>query len=105
MIDVYESAVDHLGRYGAVFERDDETAFFYLLDLKQEEANQIVEALNAHAVTAMPADVPVALQWSAAGEAVGLRIDGELKAVFDLRSDGRKGRWATGDDETLFVKN
>jgi len=103
MIDVYESAVDHAGRYGAVFERDDETAFFYLLDLARDEASQIVEAFNAHTVTTMPGDAPVSLQWNSSGDAVGLFVAGAIIAVFDLRSDGRKGRSATGDDEGLFV--
>ena len=103
MIDVYKSAVDHSGRFGAVFERDDETAYFYLLDLARDEANQILEAFNAHTVTEMPADVSVTLQWGTAGEAVGLRIEGDLIAVFDLRAEERKGRWATNEDENLFV--
>ena len=103
MIDVYESAVDPSGRYGAAFERDEETAFFYLLDLARAETNQIIEAFNAHIVTAMPADVQIELQWNADGEVVGLRIDGDLIAVFDLRSKGRKGRIASNDDERLFI--
>ena len=103
MIDIYESAVDHQGRYGAVFERDDETAFFYLLDLARDKINQIVEAFNAHSVSAMPSDVSIDLQWNAKGEAVGLRINGDLIAVFDLMSKGKKGRWASNEDESLFV--
>ena len=39
MIDVYESAVDQTGRFGAPFERDDETAF-YLLDLGRTQDSQ-----------------------------------------------------------------
>jgi hypothetical protein len=103
MIDVYESAVDHAGRHGAAFERDDDTAFFYLLDLVRGEASQIVEAFNAHAITEMPADVPVVLQWTAGDDAVGLFVDGRLQALFDLRNGERKGRWATHADRSLFV--
>ena len=43
MIDVYESVTDETGRFGAVFERDDETAFFYLFDMGgQDGASWVV---------------------------------------------------------------
>ena len=103
MIDVYESSVDHEGKYGAAFERDDETAFFYLLDLARDGGDRILEAFNAHTIPAMPADVRIDLEWTAADEAVGLRAGGNLIALFDLRNKGRKGRWATKADEGLFV--
>jgi hypothetical protein len=105
MIDVYESAVHQAGRYGAAFERDGETAFFYLLDLAAAEDMQIIEAFNAHTVTAMPPDVPIAVRWAVSGEAVGLYVAGELVALFDLRNDERKGRWATEEDRSLFVRH
>lgn len=104
MIDVYESAIDATGRFGAVFERDDETAFFYLLDLRLPEGNQIAEAFNTHTVTQMPGETPVAVEWSSAGEVVGLRVDGVLLAVFDLRIDERKGRWANDEDARLLLR-
>lgn len=103
MIDVYESAVDHAGRFGAAFERDDETAFFYLLDLARDEANQIVEAFDAHTVTTMPPDAPVSVNWNSTGCVAGLVVDGQLTAVFDLRNEGRKGRWANEEDKGLFA--
>ncbi|RWE30939.1 MAG: DUF2251 domain-containing protein [Mesorhizobium sp.] len=105
MIDVYESAVDASGRYAAAFERDDETAYFYLLDLARDEGKQIVEAFSTYTVTTMPADAPVLLQWDSGGDAVGLFIAGDLIAVFELGSYGKKGRWATDDDKSLFVRH
>jgi len=103
MIYVYESAVDHVGRYGAAFERDDDTAFFYLLDLERDEGNQILEPFDAHTVMAMPADAPVSIRWSSGGEVAGLFVAHCLVAVFDLQRDDRKGRWATSDDSLLFI--
>ena len=105
MIDVCESAVDPAGRFGAAFERDDETAFFYLIDLERTGDSRIVEAFNAQTVTDMPADAPVAVRWSANGEAVGLYVARNLVALFDLGKDGRKGRWATSEDASLFVSH
>lgn len=37
MIDVYASGIDAAGRFGAVFKRDDETAYFYPLDMRKQE--------------------------------------------------------------------
>lgn len=103
MIDVYESAVDAAGRYAAAFERNDETAYFYLLDLTRDEGRQIVEGFSTYTVTTMIADAPVSIQWNGGGEVAGLFVAGELVAVFALRSHGKKGRWATDDDKRLFV--
>lgn len=105
MIDVYESAVDPAGGYAAAFERDNEAAYFYLLDLTRDEAGQIIEAFSAHTVTTMPADAPVSVQWNSGGEVVGLFVAGDLIAVFELRNHGTKGRWATDVDKSLFVRH
>jgi hypothetical protein len=65
----------------------------------------IAEAFNAHTVTQMPAETPAAVEWSSTGEVVGLEVGGVLLAVFDLRLDARKGRWATDEDARLFVRH
>ena len=101
--DVYESAVDPSGRRGAVFERDDDTAFFYLFDLSREDGDQIVEAFNAHSLTSAPAGAHVSIRWSPAGEAVGLFVDDDLVALFDLRNERQEPRWATDVDNSLFA--
>lgn len=103
MIDVYESATDDLGRFGAVFERDDETAYFYLLDMRKQEGNRIVSAFNTKAVTDLPADTPVSIRWSSSVAAVGLFVDGVLSAIFDLRTGDPTGRWADLEDSHLFA--
>jgi hypothetical protein len=103
MIDVYESATDDLGRFGAVFERDDETAYFYLLDMRKQEGKRIVSAFNAKAVTDLPADTPVSIRWSSSVAAVGLFVDGVLSAIFDLRTADPIGRWADLEDRHLFA--
>lgn len=102
MIDIYESATDETGRFGAVFERDDETAYFYLLDMRKQEGDRIVSAFNAKAVTELPADTPVSIRWNSSGAAVGLFVSGTLSAIFDLRTGAPTGRWADGEDHHLF---
>ena len=103
VIDIYARTIDCTGRHGAASERDDDTAFFYLLELDASGAHKIREVFNAHTVTAMPANAPVALRWDSAGDAVGLFVGYKLIAVFDLRSEGQMGRWASDEDKRLFT--
>jgi hypothetical protein len=105
MVDVYESAIDPIDRYAAVFERDDFTAFFYLLDLEQDDGCQIIEAFDANRLTKSSARTPVEVRWSGGADAAGLFVDGELAALFDLCREGRKGRWATDADKGRFDPN
>ena len=84
MIDVYVSGIDEAGRFGAVLERDDDTAYFYLLDMREQEGRQIISAFNAGPLTQMPADIPVSIRWSVSNAAVGLFVAGALSVVFEL---------------------
>lgn len=102
MIDIYESAVEVTGSFGAVFERDDETAFFYLLDMRKSEGRQIVSAFKVEKTDNSPSDMPVSVRWSEAAPIVGLFVNGALMAVFDLRSGDLKGRYAEDDDARWF---
>ncbi|MDB5673322.1 MAG: hypothetical protein JWM65_304 [Sphingomonas bacterium] len=102
MIDIYESGVEAAGRFGAVFERDDETAFFYLLDMRRPEGTQIVSAFAVERANNTPADVPVSVRWSETAAIAGLFTGGVLIAVFDLRSAVAKGRYAEGADSRWF---
>jgi hypothetical protein len=102
MIDVYESAVEGTGRFGAVFERDDDTAYFYLLDMRKEEAGQIIVALSVDAINEMAADVPISIKWNGSASAAGLFVSGNLLALFDLREPEPSGRCATAEDRSLF---
>ncbi|MCB5946117.1 DUF2251 domain-containing protein [Acidocella sp. KAb 2-4] len=105
MIDVYESAIDEVGRFGAAFERDDETAYFYLLDMRKQDGMQIISTFNAKAVTELPAGTPVSVRWSSSAAAVGLFVGGTLLAIFDLRTATPIGRWADPADNRLFPVN
>lgn len=102
MIDVYTSAIDEVGQFGAVFERDDETAYFYLLDMSKQGGMQIVSTFNAKAMTELPADTSVSVRWSSSAAAVGLFVGDTLSAIFDLRSAKPTGRWADPADNRLF---
>lgn len=105
MIDIYESAIDQFGRFGAVFERDDETAFFYLLDVWKQGGEQIILAFNANALTELPADTPVSVRWSSSEAIVGLFVGGALSVIFDVRSAVPISRWAEPDDRLLFLSH
>ena len=102
MIDVYKSAIDNTGRFGAVFERNAETAFFYLLDMTAPTGGRIISAFNANAIIETPAETAVSIRWHPSEVVVGLFIGGQLSAVFDLRLTTPTSRWADSEDAQLF---
>ena len=102
MLDVYESAVEASGHFGVVFERDDETAYFYLFDLRQADSVKIASAFNTNHLTELAAETPIAVRWSFSGTLAGLFVRSNLLAVFDLDSASREGCWATTDDRHHF---
>ena len=105
VIDIYESAVDHRGVFGCVFERDDETAYFYLIDMTESE-QRIILAFDAHLVTMMPVDIPITVRFSPLDDLAGLLVNGEVLAVYDLRDQAApEGRWATEADQRSFDPN
>jgi len=102
MIDVFESAVEPNGRYGAVFEQDNETAYFYLLDFERPEGRHIIEALNLHSLMSLTEEAPAAVVWGAMSGIVGLMVDGNAIAVFDLTIPSPNGRPAKSEDMIYF---
>lgn len=105
MIDIYESAVEMSGRFGAVFERDDETAYFYLLDMHEPVGNQIISALDVDTANQLSPDLPVSVRWSEAVAVAGLFVDGILTAILDVRSSEAQGRLAQSEDDHWFHPN
>lgn len=105
-IDAFESAIQPQGRFGAVFERDDETGYFYLLDLHRSEGSQIIGAFWLAEVVAMPPNIAVRVTWTPEGDMAGLVVEGRLVAVFDLGSaqaDRCEGRAARPDERGRFL--
>jgi hypothetical protein len=105
-IDIFESAVRPQGRLGAVFERDDETAHFYLLDLCRPDGHQIIGAFLLAAVVTMPPEACVRVTWTPEGDMAGLFLEGRLFAVFDLPSadaDVCEGREAKPGEQERFL--
>jgi hypothetical protein len=106
VIDVYDdSAVDHRGVYGCAFERDDDTAYFYLMDMTGWQ-HRIISAFDVHPVTTMPADITAAVRFSSLDDMAGLLINGRVLAVYELcEGTAPLGRWATEADQTSFAPN
>ena len=105
MIDIYESAVQETGRFGAVYERDSETAYFYLLDLQKVADSQIISAFNIDNDNRMSPDLPVSVRWNETAAVVGLFIDSALIAIFDVSSNEPQGRFAEREDNRWFQPN
>ncbi len=105
-VDVFESAVCPQGRFVAVFERDDETAYFYLLDLHRPDGNQIIGTFGLAAVVTMPPGTGVRVSWTPGGDMAGLLVEGQLMAVFDLegaQADKCEAREAMAKDRGRFL--
>jgi hypothetical protein len=100
VVDIYRSATNQDGRLGAVFEQDDQTAFFYLIDLIVSGGMRITEAFDVATLVTTDADVDV--KWNAHGNVAGLFCEGGLIAVFDVRAGAPYGRRAEADDESVF---
>jgi hypothetical protein len=105
--DVYEGLVRPQGRFAAVFERDDDTAYFYLSDLDQAGGHRIVGAVAASEIVAMAPDVAVRIAWSSDGSITGLFVEGDLIAVFEPDQEQGTGKWvgrsASPDDRQRFA--
>lgn len=74
------------GKYGAVFEDDGETGYFYALDLSRQD-NPILEALHIYNVkNVKDRDVPSSLRivWSRQDRQAGLWINDYPHAIFDF---------------------
>jgi hypothetical protein len=85
--------------FGAVFEDDGETGYFYGLDTRLDES--IVDALHVYNVeTVQDRDRPseVEIVWSGDGLSAALLINGYAHAAFDFGA--RRGYCRTGFPET-----
>jgi len=101
----FESSVRQDGVFGAVFEADGETAYFYLLDTKSGDHHSIVDAYDVTPRLAGGA-AHVAVRWSSDGGLAGLFADDQLVSVFDVGSVSNErtslGRTARAEDIGRF---
>jgi hypothetical protein len=103
--DAFASAVRADGIFGAVFERDDDTAYFYLLDMGGRDGQKIIGAFNA-TNCAPPRRTEVSVRWSLDGGLAGLFAGKNLLAVFEVDSDSdapKHGRVASQSDVGRFT--
>ena len=73
-IDVFNSALHTEGAYATVFERDEDTAYFYLLDLTKPESNRIIAALPVPSMVTMDTAARTDLRWADRGKVAGLFV-------------------------------
>lgn len=70
------------GRFGAVFEADDDVAFFYLLDMSAAKGQQIISSVPVPQKST--GEPPATVRWSDDGDLAAVFRAGEIVAVFDL---------------------
>ncbi|WP_294240447.1 DUF2251 domain-containing protein [uncultured Sphingomonas sp.] len=102
VIDIYESAIQSKGQFGVVFKRDDESAYFYLLDMHKPAGNAIIAALDVGPAISVRSDAPVRVRWSEVSSVAGLFVGDVLTAIFETHSDEPKGRFVMHEDFRLF---
>jgi len=85
------------GSFGAVFEDDGETGYFYALDtsLKDHQIQDALHVYNVASITDRAELSTVAVAWSDDGARVVLLINGYAHAVFDFQA--KQGFCRTGE--------
>jgi hypothetical protein len=102
----FNSAVHPEGVYAAVFERDEGTAYLYLMDLTKPVGDRIVSALPLPSIEAMNPSVPTSMRWADRRKVAGLFVEGRLIALFDLETSlAAPGRMASPGDEFWFTRD
>jgi hypothetical protein len=89
--DAYVSSKSPTTAYGAFFEDDGDTGYFYGMDLSRE-ANQVLDALHIYNVASVvDKEKPsvARIEWSDDGSKAALFINGYAHAVFDF--SGKRG--------------
>jgi hypothetical protein len=97
----FSSAIRSDGKWGAVFEGDDDAPYFYLLNMAAATGRQIVASLRIpHRATGEPdADV----RWSNDGNSVAVFRASEVIGIFEI-SPVVAGRLPRSGDEKLFSR-
>ena len=89
--ELFESAVRGKGDLAGVFEYDGETAYFYLYDTSDENAQKIIDSVHLFSEPTDLQDADVEVRWDDAGRRVGLFLRGVQWAVFDSATGAKYG--------------
>jgi hypothetical protein len=97
----YDSSVRSQGDFGAVFECDDETGYFYLYDMRGEQP----KILSAHHILNGPPDFEqddISVRWNKTESHVGLLIKNRLWAVCEVETGVCfVGRYRAGNNSNI----
>jgi hypothetical protein len=102
--DVFVSAVRADGIFGAVFEHDDDTAYFYIVEMGGRDGKKIVGAFNT--TNCAPRHSETSVRWSLDGGLAGLFAGKSLLAVFEVGSNldvPKHGHMASHGDVDRFA--
>src|ERR1700689_2325696 len=83
--DLFAATAAPDGRYGAFFDDDGESAYFYALDLDSDDL--ILDAIHVYDAASFPnrkRHASLSIVWSPEGHQCALLIDGEPQAAFDF---------------------
>ena len=93
MIDdeIFDSLVRSTGDRAGIFEYENGTGYFYLYGTEEREGRKVLAAIQ---ILAGPPDFTqqdIAVRWDPSEKVVGLFINDQLWAVFDLQSGAKYG--------------
>jgi hypothetical protein len=83
--DLFAATAAPDGRYGAFFDDDGESAYFYALDLDSDDL--ILDAIHVYDAASFPnrkRHASLSIVWSPEGHQCALLLDGEPQAAFDF---------------------
>ena len=105
MEDEFSSAIRYDGRFGAVFEVDEATAYLYLLDMTAAEGGKIIHAYQVP--ERLKGDPQGEVHWSSDGDLAAVFRGDRIVAVLDLeiarKDTKRAGRAPSANDSSRFV--
>jgi len=84
--DIFECQTNASETLAGVYEHDDEVGYFYLYDLTRQEGQKVVGAVRVFVGPFRHALNDLVIRWSSDEQAVGLFVEGELCAAFDVKS-------------------
>ncbi len=89
--EIYDSSIRNKGDFGAFFEYDFDTGYFYLCKMRKNGNLKIISWIHilSHAPDFNQNDINI--RWDTIETRVGLYIKGQLWAVFDVETNTKYG--------------
>jgi hypothetical protein len=89
--EMFDSSIRSAGDLAGIFEYDGETGYFYLYDSVGSSNQRVMGAIRIVAGEVRFAQTDLAIRWNSEETKVGLFIDSNLWAAFDVLTGAKYG--------------